>query len=330
MADDRWRGVADALPEALRLAERARELLDRELPEELVPFNPGDRIISGLRAASVTGRIWIGPKDEAIGLVVWEPGVPAGRRVFVHLDDGYRNAAALDHLVQLLQGEPNETPVIAVGDPVPGFPPGVVESVLAARGFVRLLRVDFVDPGGPLPAATQVEGLRTVDATNDAQALARLFWEAYDDNPGDRALFRHHPDAREDARYSVDQLLHGGVGQFWHDASFAVPDPKEPGRLLAATIVNEFGGPLLAEVAVAPDARRRGYARRLILESTGAVRSRTAVPLRLVVTLRNRRAYRLYRSLGWRRIEATLGGPWVHPGALGLERLDPPFDGPAV
>lgn len=327
MASSSWRGVADALPEALRLAEGARELLARELPPALAGGNPALRVLEGLRAATLTGRLWIGPKDEAMGLAVWESGVPAGRRVFLYLDRDYRTPRALGLLLDRLGAETGEGPVIMVSDPVPGFSPEEVDGVLGPRGFERLLRVDMVDPGGPLPAAPEVPRLRPLEPVGDREPLAQLLVEGYRDNPGDQALFRHHTDPLEDARYAVTQLFEGGVGTLWPDASFVVPDAE--GGLLAATVVTDLGGPLLAEVVVAPQGRRRGYARRLVRESTARVRLRSTVPLRLVVTLRNRRAYELYRSLGWRRLEETLGGPWVHPGALRLAGLEPPFDGPA-
>jgi ribosomal protein S18 acetylase RimI-like enzyme len=316
-------GLADALPEALRLAEGARRLLEA-VPDELAP-PIGRRLVDGVRDAGLTGRLWVGPRDEAIGLAVWERGVPAGRRAFLHLDDGFRGDAALGSFVDRLREEPGEAPLLAVQDPVPGLPASEVDRGLLPKGFERLLRVDFHDPGGPFPPDPGTDGIRAVDP-REAPALAELLEASFRDNPADRALFRHELDPLDDARRSVAQILEGRFGAFWSDASYAIPDPAEPGRLLAASLVNDFNGPLLTEVMVAPAARRRGFARRLVRRSALAVRGRTELPMRLVVTLRNRRAYRLYDRLGFRRIDATLGGPWVDPAAAGVAGLDPPFD----
>jgi GNAT superfamily N-acetyltransferase len=324
MGSERWMGIAEALPEALRLAEGARRLL--QLPGTVPSPGPGDDLVPGIREGRLTGRLWIGPKDEAVGLAVWERGVPMGRRAFVHLDTGFRRASVLGAFVDRLRAEPGERPLLSVVDPVPGLPAAEVEIALTPRGFQRILRVDLLDPGGPLPDAPELPGVRSVGAA-DAVPLARLLAEAYDDNPLDRALFWHELDALDDARFGIDQLFSGGVGTFWPDASFGVPSLTEPGRLLAATLVNDLNGPLLTEVMVAPDARRHGYARALVRASVAAVRARSAVPLRLVVSLRNRRAYALYERLGFRRDEATLGGAWLDPQAFGLRSLDPPWDG---
>jgi GNAT superfamily N-acetyltransferase len=310
--------------EAVRLVGAA----GRRLVASGIPWGAeqAQGLAEGVRTGRLDGRVWIGPKDEGAALAVWEPGVPAGRRAFVYLDDGFRTPRLLGGFVDRLRGEPGATPLVSVLDPVPAMPDAEVDAVLAARGFERLLRIDLSYPAvAPLPSAPEVAGVRNL-RRDDAEGVARILREGYEDNPGDRALFRFELDALDDSRHAVRQLFEGGVGQFWPEASFAVPDPAAPDRLLAVTVVCDLKGPLLAEVIVAPDGRRRGFARRLVQESLRAVRARTAEPLRLVVTLRNRRAYRLYDSLGFVRLEATLGGPWVHPGELGVSSLDPPFD----
>ena len=260
------------------------------------------------RGRALPGVLWVGPGEEAIALVDWETPAHAGRRVAIYVDSAYRSETAL---TSLMRGVHAEYPIRAVDDPILGFSSRQLAEVLGPLGFGEVRRVDMVYPvTEPLPQSPSVpEGPspRTI-APDDAAALAELVDAAYADNPVDRALFRQWPDPAADARALVDDLLADRVGRWVRDASFGVWDGA---RAVAATIVTDLHGPLIAEVMVAPSHRRRGLARRLLRHSLAALRSMGAGEPRLVVTLGNDRAVALYESFGFLRRPETEGAIWL-------------------
>ena len=325
MAGSELRSILEAPGETLRLVEA----LGARLRSDGAPWGTeqAGRLAESYRAGRLAGLLWTGPKDEAVGLALWEAKVPLGRRATIYLDDGYRSEGTLGGFVDRLLKAEGEGPLLSVLDPVPGLVDEAVDRALGPRGFQRLLRADLIYPAArPVPELPPDPRVRPV-RREDGGAVALLLEEAYRDNPGDRALFQHELDWAEDCRYATGQLLDGSVGTWWPSASFAIPDPSRPDRFLAMTLVNDLRGPLMTEVVVAPDGRRQGLARRLVLESVRAVRDRTPMPVRLVVTLRNRRAARLYESMGFVRSEEPVGGPWILPASYPFPVVDPPFDG---
>ena len=322
---DRIVPIGRAPGEAIRLAEWA----GRQWGEAGIAWGPseGHRLAEEIRHEAAAGRLLVAPDGSAVGLALWTPRVPVGRRAVVALDEGYGTAAALSLFLDALRTDASEGPLLTVEDPIPGIATDRAGPVLRGRGFARIERVDCRFPAErPLPPAPpDPPGLRTM-GPEDAEGVARLLADAYRDFPLDLALFRHHPDPEDDLAYAAHYLLEGGVGPWWPEASFAVPDPSRPGRLLAMVLVNERGGPLITELGVAPEARGRGYGRSLLGHAIRAVRTRSDVPIRLVVTLSNRRAHALYRSLGFVDAPETRGGRWIDPVALGLRTLEAPYD----
>lgn len=273
-------------------------------------------LADGVRAGELPGLLWVGPKDEAVGLAWWEPPSEAGRRAGLYLAEGYRTEAAFRGLLDVVEAFPGP-PLVEVSDQVPGFPPLLRARVLSDRGFRAVSRIDLawpVDREIALPPRLERGVVRSLRAS-DEEALATLLDRAYSDNPIDRALFRQRRDSRADARDAVHLLLAGELGPWIASASFGV---EEDARLVAATLVNDYKGALITEVMVDPSARRRGLATRLLLHTLADLRRLGRADIRLVVTLSNEPAYRLYTSLGFRPLPTTEGSTWLHVGRLGL------------
>jgi ribosomal protein S18 acetylase RimI-like enzyme len=306
--------IADAPAEALRLLG--------ELSDELAR-DAGDAARAGVaplaeavRHSDLPGLLWIGPGDEAVGLAWWEPPSEVGRRAGLYLARGYRTEAALGGLVNAVDAA-GPGPLVEVADRLPGVPPATRTAVLSARGFVPVSRIDLAWPAGrtappaPAPAAGVVRRLGRADA----EALAVLLDRAYADNPVDRALFLQRTDRREDAREAIRLLVSGGLGPWMDAASFGV---DLDGRLVAATLANDFHGALLTEVMVDPDVRRRGLGRTVVLRSVAALQAAGRSDIRLVVTVSNEPAYRLYTSLGFVPQPTSEGATWLHAARMGL------------
>jgi GNAT superfamily N-acetyltransferase len=286
--------VSEAPGEALRILEEAERGLDPDGP--LTPWvrAGNDRFRQQIRDGTALGGLWIGPKDEAVGLAIWSEPSGAGRHVVASLGDGFRNAAALAAFVRVLE---KDGPLRTLDGPVPGIADAEIGQALAPMGFTAVERMDLVFPDpSPTPNVPEVTGFptRALDR-GDAALIARLLERAYRDTPVDRWLFARSLDD-EFGEAAAAEVLGTGVGQWRPDASFGI---EVEGRLVAATLVNELEGPLLSEVMVDPDWRRRGFARRLVARSIGAVRSLGLGSLRLVVTIGNDRAESLYRSIGF-------------------------------
>ena len=198
----------------------------------------------------------------------------------------------------------------------PGFSEPDRAAVFPGRGFSPVVRADMRLPRGtdpPHPAPKPGYAPRALTLADEA-LIADLMYRAYSDSP-ERAIFATTLDQREDARRGTRGLLHGEVGRWLPDASFGI---EEGGRLIAHTLANELEGGLISEVGVDPSYRRQGLARRLLPLTIGALRSAGFEVPRLVVTMWNAGAVRLYQSTGFEFVPArrgsSLAGP---PGARG-------------
>ncbi|HZY92739.1 MAG TPA: GNAT family N-acetyltransferase [Thermoplasmata archaeon] len=316
--------IATSKAEALRLLAELSEALAAEAGEESRATVTG--LEEAVRAGDLPGALWVGPKDEAVGMAWWEPPSEVGRRAGLFLATGYRTEAALDGLIEAVEAIP-DGPLLEVADRIPGVPPSVRAPVLAARGFVPVSRIDLAWPvGRPLLAPSPLpEGTARALRPDDEATLAALLDRAYADNPIDRALFRQRRDAVDDARDAAHLLLAGQLGPWIASASFGA---EVGGEVVGATLVNDYRGALITEVMVDPRHRRRGLARGLLLRSLAELVRLGRDDIRLVVTLSNEGAYRLYSSLGFAPLPATQGSTWLHAGRLGLPG-PPPVGGSA-
>jgi ribosomal protein S18 acetylase RimI-like enzyme len=104
-----------------------------------------------------------------------------------------------------------------------------------------------------------------------------------------------HVGSEEEWRGYVTGLLKGDSGRFMPDASYVV---LEADRIVGAILVTDWMGmPLVAELGVAPDVRRRGLGRALLEASMSRLAGLGEPRIALYVTLGNDPAIALYRSL---------------------------------
>ena len=290
--------------EALRLLDESEAALDPSGPLTQWVREGNARFREQIRDGSVSGTLWIGPKDEAVALALWSEAPESGRNVVVALGDGFRSPETLVRFVQAID---TPAPVRSLGGPIAGLSDAAVGAALGPLGFTGVERMDMVfATATPVPAVAEVAGLPSRSIGREDQSkVGRLIERAYRDTL-DRWLFARTLDDEFGAAAAAE-VLGTGVGRWRPEASFGI---EVRGALVAATLVNELDGALLSEVMVDPDWRRRGLARRLIARSIGAVRELGLGPLRLVVTIGNDRAEPLYRSLGF---EATplRGSLWL-------------------
>lgn len=301
--------------ESLRMLAELKEALAGEgVPDAGAAIDP---LLQAAREGALPGTLWVGPKDEAVGIAVWEPAGDVGRRVALYLSPGFRASGPVHAFLDALEAADPALPLVEVSDQLPGVSSANRRAIFTQRGFVPVPRLDLgwpIDrpaPARPIPAEAVVRPLGSADAPE----LVTLSIAAYADNPIDVALFRRWRDPQRDAEAAVTYLVLGELGPFNPSASFGA---FVGGTLAAATLVNDYHGALVSQVMCAPEFRRRGYASALVLRTVGALQEQRAVSIRLVVTRANERAYRLYRALGFEPIPGADGVSWLHARRLGL------------
>jgi ribosomal protein S18 acetylase RimI-like enzyme len=310
----------DAPAESLRLVAQWRDALASE-------GNPwagfyADRVRRKIEDGSFQGRLWFGSGDEVVALVGWEVAGDVGRRGWLYLAEGFRTAVVLEGLLQRLDApSENSLPFVGWQDDIPGVSEADRQSIFVGRGFSPVVRADMRFPKtATLPPPTPGSGHspRTLKL-EDEPLIADLLYRTYANSP-ERALFATTLDQREDARRGTHGLLHGEVGRWLPDASYGI---EERGRLIAQTLANDLEGGLITEVGVDPAHRRQGLARRLLPLTLEALRSAGFEVPRLVVTMWNPGAVRLYGSLGFEFIPGGSGRVWLNLPALGVQAPGP-------
>jgi len=133
--------------------------------------------------------------------------------------------------------------------------------------------------------------------------LARFFMEAYEGHM--EQAFGMHVGPESDWRQYITALLKGDSGQFMPDASFVSFDGD---RLVGSILMTHWMElPLVAEIGVAKDHRRRGLGRALLQAAINRLTDHGFPRIALFVTVGNDPAVRLYESLGF----AQAGGQSV-------------------
>ena len=125
--------------------------------------------------------------------------------------------------------------------------------------------------------------------------LARFFMDVYAGHLEQQHGM--HVGAEGDWRGYITGILRGETGRFMPEASFV---SLEGDRLTGAILVSHWmGSPLIAELGVAPNHRRRGIARALVSAASTRLASLEEPRWSLYVTLGNDPAVALYRALGF-------------------------------
>jgi len=141
------------------------------------------------------------------------------------------------------------------------------------------------------PAAGEGPEVRRYAAT-DGPALADLMHRAYQGTVDDEG------GTPEEAAAEIARTVAGDYGTFMPECSQVL---EREGRLLSATLVTRFQGrPFVAFTFTDPACTGQGLARRCMQAAMVALYERGERELRLVVTLANAPAVRLYTRLGFR------------------------------
>jgi ribosomal protein S18 acetylase RimI-like enzyme len=199
--------------------------------------------------------------------------------------------------------------------------PDLIEH-LTARGFAveryRYLRADLMDRA-PAPSASTTIDLPMVpfdpSAWRPAQwdTVAALLRRAYASDATTRPFARGGT-PREWLEYVGQLVTTNACGSFFPEASVTVPGASAA-ELDGATLLTRLTADTahVAQIAVAPDARRRALARRLLTASLDAARAAGCVRATLLVSERNAAAGRLYEAMRFEQVAAFVSASRVQP-----------------
>ena len=125
--------------------------------------------------------------------------------------------------------------------------------------------------------------------------LARFFMDVYQDHM--EQVYGMHVGTEEDWRGYMTGILRGETGRFMPEASYVSLDGE---RLVGAILLSHWmGSPLVSELGVAPDHRRRGIATALLSAASTRLAALDEPQWALYVTVGNEPAIGLYRVLGF-------------------------------
>jgi ribosomal protein S18 acetylase RimI-like enzyme len=202
--------------------------------------------------------------------------------------------ALVEGILRSPEAAQSSTQTVCIRDGAPG-----VRQVLARRGFdvttYRYLErsISASHPAAVRPACRpwQVE---------DAIGTARLCARAYAGATEVRA-FAPHGTMEEWIEYIATLVTGPGCGVFLADASFVIPG-RQPRRLDGAIVTTDLGPGTahIAQIAVDPDARGQGLARRLVESAIAGSAARGFRAVTLLVADDNVRAAALYERLEFR------------------------------
>lgn len=157
------------------------------------------------------------------------------------------------------------------------------------REFARM-RMEGVTRRHPVPEVA----LKPPEEA-EVPKLVRFFMDVYAGHM--EQAYGMHVGSEEDWRGYVTGLLRGDAGRFMPEASFVC---LEGDRLTGALLVSFWmEAPMIAELGVAPDRRRKGVARALMAVASTRLAALEEPRWALYVTVGNDPALRLYRSFGF-------------------------------
>lgn len=140
--------------------------------------------------------------------------------------------------------------------------------------------------------------------------LARFFKDAYEGHM--EQMYGMHVGSEEDWRGYMTGILRGETGRFMPEASYV---SLEGDRLVGAILLSHWmGSPLVSELGVSRDHRRRGIATALLAAASTRLAGLEEPRWALYVTVGNESAIALYRAFGFAQaggqtVTARLEGP---------------------
>jgi ribosomal protein S18 acetylase RimI-like enzyme len=183
---------------------------------------------------------------------------------------------------------------------------------LKARGFA-VERYRYLETGIAGRPRLDDRGGLEVWSGETPDGVAALLASAYP-LPDPARSFARGGQPHEWADYVRQLLTTTGCGTFLPLASFVVAGESEA-RPAAATLVTRLSADTvhLAQIAVAPDARGRGHARRLIAASLAAAGESGYSRATLLVSEHNRAARQLYDQLGFQEAASFVSAVRTQP-----------------
>ncbi len=157
------------------------------------------------------------------------------------------------------------------------------------RAFSRIRMEASTRPRPPsaLPLKPPEEG--------EVPKLAHFFREVYEGHM--EQSFGMHVGSEDDFRRLVTAILRGETGRFMPEASFVALEGE---RLTGAVLLTHWMDvPLVAELGVVPDWRRRGVGRALLSAASTRLAALGDARWALYVTVGNDAAISLYRAFGF-------------------------------
>jgi ribosomal protein S18 acetylase RimI-like enzyme len=142
-------------------------------------------------------------------------------------------------------------------------------------------------PGSAVPLKPPEEG--------EITRLSRFFMGVYEGHLEQQ--YGMHVGSEEEWREYITGILRGETGRFMPEASYVAMEGE---RLVGAVLLSYWmGSPLVSELGVAADHRRRGIARALLSAASTRLATLDEPRWALYVTVGNDPAIDLYRSLGF-------------------------------
>lgn len=291
----RLRSLRDDRPGALELASEA---VHRLSGSGIDPLEILSEVESEIRSDPSYGVLF-DRGAGCVGIALWDRPGPLGLHVhLLSLRPGEATTARYGEFIEAIARD--RGPVVILPSDLPGLSRDESETMMRRLGFAPFSRSEMVYPADRAPpTAVPPSGatLRPFRA-EDGPDVARVHAAAYDGR-FDRYLFLDELDPLRDADRMLRGLVGGRWGTFLPAASIVA---RERGRLVAETlVVTTSRGALLADVATDPAFAGRGYGRAVVSATVHALRESGEPRLRLAVTESNRRAVRLYESLGFVR-----------------------------
>ncbi len=239
--------------------------------------------------------------DAIVGTMRLLPGMITG----FAMDPAHRSdaTAAIIRAVDLLRAQGSGGITASIEDAYLG-----AFEVLGFRRAFSRMRMEASTRSYPLSALR----LKPPEE-GEVPKLAHFFREVYEGHM--EQSFGMHVGSEDDFGRLVTAILRGETGRFMPEASFVVLDGE---RLTGAVLVTHWmEGPLVAELGVVPDWRRRGVGRALLSAASTRLAALGEARWALYVTVGNNAAISLYRAFGFEqtggetvtaRLEGTASG----------------------